>query len=207
MTAAHRPQGVLPRGRRALLPRAGHLPHPDRRDRLQPEEQGARPRAAEGSGLRGRARALDHDQGVRLHVQLGRGRQAADGGRRLQGRPPGAGLGDAGAAPQQARAVGRLHDRHHVHARSRAHLEPPVQLAGLVVPRGEGAAARRAHPRERSEEAPRASSSASRPSSTRTSGRIKMGDFFTHVRHARPEGIPGRRRSCTSGTRGSRSNR
>ena len=45
----------------------------------------------------------------------------------------------------------------------------PVQLAGLVVPGGEGAAARRAAPRDRPQEAQGPDRPASRPSSTRTS--------------------------------------
>ena len=136
---------------------------------LQPEEPGEGEEAPPGGGLQGRAGALDQHARVRVDVQERARGQAAAGGGRLQGRPPGGGLGHARPAPQQARAVRRLLDRLHLHRRPRAGHEPPVQLAGLVVPRGEGEAPDRDGPRDRPEEAQGADRAASRRSSTRTS--------------------------------------
>src|SRR6266508_2808306 len=126
-----------------------------RLDGLQPEEQGQGAPAPEGSGLHGSARALDHHQGVRVDVQHGPDVGPADGGRGLQGRPPGARLGDARPAARQARALRHLLDGLLAQSRPGYRDRHPVQLAGLVVPRGKGQAPRRSGPGERPQEAPR----------------------------------------------------
>ena len=123
----HRQQGLLPARRRALLPRAGSLSFAGRHDRLQPEEQGQGAPAPEGSRLQRPARALGHHQGIRVDVQHGAHGLAADGGRGLQGRSPGRGLGDARPASQQARALRHL--LHGLHHRSRTRRSPRASSA------------------------------------------------------------------------------
>ena len=92
---------------------------------------------------------------IPVHVQERAGGRAAAGGGRLQDRPAGGGLGDARAAAQQARGVGRVLDGDHVQSGARLQHRHELQLAGLVVPRRQGALARGARARERSQEAAR----------------------------------------------------
>ena len=69
-------------------------------------------------------------------------------------------------------------------------VQSPVRLAGLVVPRGQGAAAGRADPRERPEEAP----GAHRAHPGRLLRRRRPhqdGRLFRDVRQPRPQGLPG----------------
>ena len=72
----------------------------------------------------------------------------------LHGGPPGPRLGDPRPAAQQAGPVRRLLHRLHVQCRSRAGHEPAMRLAGRMVQRGQGEAARRPGARDRREEAP-----------------------------------------------------
>src|SRR5439155_531258 len=146
--------GVLPARSRSLVPRAASVALEGGRRSLQPEEPRPDEEAARGRRLYRAARTLDHDQGIPVDVQERAGGQAAAGGGRLQDRPPGGGLGHPRAASEQARGLGRLLDGHHVQSRARLQHGRELQLAGLVVPRGQGAVDGRARPRGRSEEAP-----------------------------------------------------
>src|SRR6185295_6555758 len=147
-----RQQDVLSPGPRPVLSRAA-VALDGERQALQPARRREGQAPPEGSELRAPARALGDHARIRVHVQERRGGQAAARAGRLQRRPPGARLGHAQQSRAEARAVGRGLHRPRVHRRSRQPHRVPLQLVGQLVQRGEGAAAGRAGPRERREEA------------------------------------------------------
>src|SRR2546421_387986 len=150
-----RQQGLLSARSRSVVPRAAAVALARGGRPLQPEESREGEEAAAGGGLRGPARALDHDEGISVDVQERARGEAAAGGGGVQDRSAGGGLGHARAAAQQARAVGCLLDRHHVQSRAGLQHRRELQLAGLVVSRGQGAVDGRARTGERSPKAAR----------------------------------------------------
>ena len=109
----HRQQGLLPDRRRALLSRADRLPLARAASPATTRRTPPRRAPPQGGRLQGRARSLDHHQGIRLDVQHLAGGQATDGGGGLHGRSPGARLGHPRPAAQQAGAIRHLLDRLH----------------------------------------------------------------------------------------------
>ena len=85
---------------------------------LERAQQGEGEAAPPGGRVQGRAGPVPRDPGVQVELRLRHPLEAAAGGRGVQHRPPGGGLGDAGEAAQQPQGVRRVHDRDRQHLRA-----------------------------------------------------------------------------------------
>ena len=94
--------------------------------------------APEGGRLRRHADPLALHQGVLLQLQRRRGLQAAAGGRRLQGRCAGHGLGHPDQAALRPEGVRRLHHRHQL-----VHPPDPARRSSVKAGRAGGRSRRR----------------------------------------------------------------